>query len=154
MKWLALVVAVGVVLAGCGGAGDGVSGSATCAAPYIDTRSSVDVGAASTESPRLTAGETTTFYGHAYFSDCYDTGQRGTPPPISTVVLVVEFPGGARTQLDPVHPDVNGTFSVDVAIPADTGAGTLRIFSDAGNGAVGPGTPFTVVAGSEDSSAR
>lgn len=148
MKRVLAVVLVAAVLAGCGGGGAGGTAggggvpNATCAGPYIDTRPSV--GRAGPATPRpLVAGETVTFYGHAYFADCYDTGQEGTPPPIETVVLIVEMPDGQRTELDPVHPDANGSFSVEIPIPADTEAGTLRIFDDHGDG-VDRGTEFTV----------
>lgn len=146
MKRLFLVILLGSSVLGCAGGGPGSDRtSATCAAPYIDTRASVQPGGPA-GSPPLVAGQTVTFHGHGYFADCYDTGQEGTPPPIDTVVLVVEMPDGRRTELDPVHPDRNGTFAVELAIPADSEPGTLRIFEDHGAGVVGAGTPFSVEA--------
>ena len=135
------LVAVGasmLLLAACGGGGANSAG--TCAAPYIDAQASVQPGAATPEPPMVAPGSTLTLYGHAYFADCYDTGQAGTPPPIESVGLIVELPGGKRTDLGTVEPDQNGAFSFTVDVPAGTEPGTGRIFDGMG----GRGQEFTV----------
>lgn len=130
---------VAVVLAASCAGGGGSSSSASCVPPYIDARASTQPGGDTSPEPTVPAGESITFHGHAYFADCHDTGEDATPTPIERVDIVVELPGGDRTDMGHFEPDAQGTFSFTVDVPADTEPGEGRIFD--GRGA---GHPFQV----------
>ncbi|MFC8733666.1 hypothetical protein ACFT5B_14520 [Luteimicrobium sp. NPDC057192] len=67
----------------------------------------------------------------AYFvTDCYDTGQRGDPPPYGTVTLTLTA-GAHATRLAAVHPDHDGSFTTTVRIPADFPTGPAMLSTDA-----------------------
>jgi len=101
---------------GLGGGG----GSASCAAPTLTAQGTTGHG-------DVRSGQTLTVTGLYYVTDCYDSGQRGDPPPYGTVRLSLAR-GTHVVGLSTVHPDHDGAFTTTVRIPEDfpTGPATLR----------------------------
>jgi hypothetical protein len=126
-----LVGAVGVVTAGlltaCAGSSGGqggagvpdhrVGGAASCVAPTLTVNPA-----------RSGRGDTVQVTGEWFAADCYDTGQAGTPPPLTS--MTIEFRQGHREWTVASGVDASGghyTFTVPIRVPADVHPGPARI---------------------------
>jgi hypothetical protein len=122
----AVAVAVAASLAGCG---------ATVTATAMHHRES----AASCVATHLTlsahaapAGATVSAHGKWFAADCYDTGQPGSPPPLTGLHLSVAQ-GGRTWQVASNVSASNGgryTFHVPVVLPSDLRPGTAIVRVD------------------------
>ncbi|MDT0164177.1 hypothetical protein Q9R32_01235 [Actinotalea sp. AC32] len=112
---LAALVLLTAACSSPGGSTGGTTSDGACAAP--------EVALSATEA---TAGDAVTVAGTNLFTDCYDTGQGGTPPPRTGLDVTLETADGTVV-LATVDADPAGTFEVEVRIPADTPPGDAVI---------------------------
>ena len=101
-----------VLLSGCGSAGPP---AAACAGPEVTLSTSTVVPG---QEVRVQAGP--------LWSDCYDTGQSGTPPPMQDVTIVLEGEGGTAV-LATVDADAQARIDVTVQVPEDLPAGPATL---------------------------
>jgi hypothetical protein len=111
-----------ILLAGCG-ATTGSGAAASCVGPTIAVTPST-----------FAAGDAVRVRGQWLFADCYDTGQRGMPPPLKGVELRLETSGNASTSflLATVDADPTGRIDVPVRIPVGVPAGNARVATAGG----------------------
>lgn len=81
----------------------GQDGSADCAAP------SIELGTPTEDAQMVINGKN-------FFTECYDTGQAGTPPASTNIDLSVEY-GGETIELGTVDADADGTFHATYDMP-------------------------------------
>ena len=101
-----------VLLSGCGGAGPP---AAACAGPQV-----------SLSTVTVAPGEEIRVRAAPLWSDCYDTGQPGTPPPMQDVTVALEGAGGT-VELATVDADAQARIDVTVRIPDDVPAGPASL---------------------------
>ncbi len=120
------MVAVVVLLAAAGCGSSGGAPQASCAGPQVSV------------SPATAApGDEVRVRGRFFLTDCYDTGQTGTPPPSQD--LAVAFRAGERTvPLATLDAAPDGTIDTTVRVPDDAPPGAAQI-------AVGSATAELVV---------
>jgi hypothetical protein len=108
------VLVAGVLLTGCGG---GTSPEAGCAGPMVTVSSAT-----------VAAGGEVRVQSGGLWSDCYDTGQPGTPPPSKDVVVRLEPEGPANAiDLATVDADAEGRIDVTVMIPEAAPVGPAAV---------------------------
>ena len=105
---------VGLLLTGCGG---GPLAEGGCAGPMVSVS---PASAAPGDEVRVRSGN--------LWSDCYDTGQPGTPPPSRDVAIQFRPAGSTvSVELATVDADAQGQVDVPVRIPADTPTGPADV---------------------------
>jgi hypothetical protein len=128
----AAVVAGVVALANPFERGWGGGASASCVGPMIavdGTPVDRSLSDPAPEATRVRPGQSLRVTGRYFVTDCYDTGQKGDPPPYRTVVVSLAA-GSHETRLATVHPDHDGAFTVEVGIPKDLGPGLVPLRTD------------------------
>jgi hypothetical protein len=130
----ALIAGLLLSIAACSTGGDlgSMASDAACAAPEVK----LSVAEAS-------PSETVTVVASNLFSDCYDTGQGGTPPALADVDIIFSS-GSQSTVVATVDADAAGTFSADIQIPADAATGDASFWVEASKSApiiITPPTP-------------
>jgi hypothetical protein len=110
-----LIAVTALLLAGCDGT---PSAGASCAGPVITVTPS-----------RFAAGDEVRLEGKWLFDDCYDTGQRGTPPATRDVEfrLVPSGDPGRTFLLTTTDAARDGTVDTEVRIPDDVPPGPARV---------------------------
>jgi hypothetical protein len=106
--------------------------SASCVGPRIAVDGMPVDGALAnepTEEQVVRPGQDVQVSGRYFLTDCYDTGQKGDPPPYRTVVLTLAA-GSHETRIATVHPDHDGAFTVDVTLPKDLRPGLVTLGTD------------------------
>lgn len=128
----AAVVAGVVALANPFERGWGGGSSASCVGPMIavdGTPVDRSLSDPTPEATRVRPGQSVRVTGRYFVTDCYDTGQKGDPPPYRTVVVSLAA-GSHETRLATVHPNHQGAFSVDVELPEDLRPGLVTLRTD------------------------
>lgn len=116
---VAVTAALGSVVA-CGGGSSShghTGSSASCAGPKLAISPAV-----------AEAGDTVQAAGEWFAADCYDTGQPGSPPPLTALTLQVSQEGRVWTAAS--HVDATGShysFHVPIHLPEDLHPGTAEI---------------------------
>jgi hypothetical protein len=106
-------VAVLLVAAGCASGNTGVA--AGCGGPEVRL-------APTTAAP----GDDVRLRARFLWSDCYDTGQRGTPPPLRGVPVTFQA-DGRTVRLATVDAEPDGSLDMVVRVPEDAAPGDARI---------------------------
>jgi hypothetical protein len=109
-----VVAVAALLLTGCGG---GTSPEGACAGPMVTLSSGT-----------VAAGGEVRVRSGGLWSDCYDTGQQGTPPPSEDVAVQFQPQGSSTSvELATVDADEEGRIDVSVTIPAGTPAGPAEV---------------------------
>ncbi len=105
---------VGLLLTACDG---GPSAEGGCGGPAV-----------SVVPAEAAPGDEVRVRGDHLWSDCYDTGQPGTPPPSKDVAVQFQPAGSTvSVELVTVDADAQGRIDVPVRIPADTPPGPADV---------------------------
>lgn len=105
-------LALVLLLTGCGGAGSGETSCAQQETTVSDTS--------------LSPGESVTVSVTHQWSDCYDTGQVGNPPPMKQV-SVWWRQEGVEAKLGTAVPNRNALATIVVQVPVDAKAGAAEL---------------------------
>jgi hypothetical protein len=121
-----VLVAIGLAASACSSSAEEGRGgaAASCAGPVVSARGSSGVHGPVVVRP----GQKLELRGRYFLSDCYDTGQSGSPPPIRAVHLTFVAADGKRTPLATAHPSgALGRFATEIRVPTTAAPGHGRI---------------------------